>query len=86
MKKIDALQRRLDEVEGRQRVAKPSTAAPHRSATARPVGNVQPVVPQPPPLAALQQTAAPISGLLPPEPMGAYYEDALRSDLPGLSI
>jgi hypothetical protein len=86
MKKIDALQRRLDEVEGRQREARLSTTAAHRTATARPMSNVQPVVPQPPPTAAVQQAAAPIPGLLPPEPMGAYYEDALRSDLPGLSI
>jgi hypothetical protein len=38
----------------------------------------------------MQQAAAPIPGLLPPEPMGNQYEgeggDALRSDLPGLSL
>jgi hypothetical protein len=35
---------------------------------------------------ALQQAAAPIPGLLPPEPMGTQFEDALRSDLPGLAL
>jgi hypothetical protein len=48
--------------------------------------------PAPPPAVAavanvvMQQLAAPIPGLLPPEPMGTQFEDALRSDLPGLSL
>ena len=83
MKKIDALQRRLDEVEGRQRAAKSSSShVTHRTAPT-PMATV--AVP-PPPAAAVQQAAAPIPGLLPPEPMGSQFEDALRSDLPGLSI
>jgi hypothetical protein len=81
MKKIDALQRRLDEVEGRQRAAKSSARVAHRSAST-PVATAT----APPPVAAVQQAAAPIPGLLPPEPMGSQFEDALRSDLPGLSI
>ena len=93
MKKIDALQSRLDEVEGRQRVAKPSTAVTSRTAS-KPAAAAQaliPAPPPPPPAVAVQQAAAPIVGLLPPEPMGNQnYEgqggDALRSDLPGLSL
>jgi hypothetical protein len=94
IKKIDALQRRLDEVEGRQRAAKPSANATHRSpsppvATAIPAST--PVQPSPA-IAAIapQPNAAAIPGLLPPEPMGNQYDgeggDALRSDLPGLSL
>ena len=91
MKKIDALQRRLDEVEGRQRVAKPSANAVHRAppsvATAIPTST--PVQPSSATAAILPRPAAAI--LLPPEPMGNQnYDgeggDALRSDLPGLSL
>src|ERR1700733_2425746 len=100
IKKIDALQRRLDEVEGRQRAAKSSADKPssdkplahatHHSplpaATAIPAST--PV--QPYPAAPMPQAAGPIPGLLPPERMGNEYEgeggDALRSDLPGLSL
>jgi DcaP outer membrane protein len=94
IKKIDALQRRLDEVEGRQRAAKPSANATHRNpsppvATAIPAST--PVQPSPA-IAAIapRPDAAAIPGLLPPEPMGNQYDgeggDALRSDLPGLSL
>lgn len=98
MKKIDALQRRLDEVEGRERAAKraaklaakPAPAAPYRqtaapasTATTNPVA----IAALPPSTAAAQQAAAnSIPGLLAPEPMGSQFEDALRSDLPGLSL
>ena len=91
MKKIDALQRRLDEVEGRQRVAKPSANAAHRAppsvATAIPTST--PVQPSSATAAIAPRPAAAI--LLPPEPMGNQnYDgeggDALRSDLPGLSL
>ena len=75
-RKIDALQRRLDEVEGKK--AK-------ESAPASTLGEV-PKEPEPRPLPVVAAYAAPIEGLLPPEPMGAQYEDALRSDLPGLSL
>ena len=90
MKKIDALQSRLDEVEGRQRLAKPSAAVTPRTAS-KPPAAAQASIPVPsPPAVAVQQAAAPIPGLLPPEPMGNQYEgqggDALRSDLPGLSL
>ncbi len=95
IKKIDALQRRLDEVEGRQRAAKPPANEPSANATYRTA---------PPPAAAgtpaaapvqsaaypIQQPVAPARALLPPERMGNQYEgeggDALRSDLPGLSL
>jgi DcaP outer membrane protein len=92
MKKIDALQRRLDEVEGRQRVAKPSASATHpapsaaatRGPTSAPIQPSSAVAAIPP-----RPNAAP--RLLPPEPMGNQsYDgeggDALRSDLPGLSL
>ena len=83
MKKIDALQRRLDEVEGRQRAAKSSSARVTHRTVSTPVATA---AAPPPPAAAVQQAAGPIPGLLPPEPMGSQFEDALRSDLPGLSI
>jgi hypothetical protein len=90
MKKIDALQRRLDEVEGRQRAAKKPSAAVTSRAASTPVAAAQASITAPPPAVAVQQAAAPIVGLLPPEPMGNQYEgqggDALRSDLPGLSL
>ena len=91
MKKIDALQRRLDEVEGRQRVAKPLAYPPHRTTPPTVATATQTSTPvQASPAAAVPQAAPPIPGLLPPEPMGNQYEgeggDALRSDLPGLSL
>ena len=96
IKKIDALQRRLDEVEGRQQAAKSSTNKPSASATHRtPSPPVATAIPastpvQPYPAVPLQQAPAPVPGLLPPERMGNQYEgeggDALRSDLPGLSL
>lgn len=101
MKKIDALQRRLDEVEGRERAAKraaklaakpakPVTSASYRPAVS-PAGavatNPAVIASLPPSVVAEQQAATTsIPGLLAPEPMGSQFEDALRSDLPGLSI
>lgn len=116
MKKLDALQRRVDELEGRQKAAaKPSPGAATRTA-ATPGGAAgaapRPAVPAPAPAvpspavaatpapspptsspppsspadATVQQATAPISGLLAPEPMGHQFEDALRSDLPGISL
>jgi hypothetical protein len=78
IKKIDALQRRLDEVEGK--------AAKKPLATSDRVAKPTEPDPAPRPLPVVAANAAPIEGLLPPEPMGAPYEDALRSDLPGLSL
>ena len=97
MKKIDALQRRLDQVEDRQRADKPSTnkpsanAAHHTPSPQRAVTAIPASTPvQPYPAAPMPQAAGPIPGLLPPERMGNEYEgeggDALRSDLPGLSL
>jgi hypothetical protein len=102
MKKIDALQRRLDQVEDRQRADKPSTNKPstnkpsanaaHHPPSPQPVATAIPASTpvQPYPAAPMPQAAGPIPGLLPPERMGNQYEgeggDALRSDLPGLSL
>jgi hypothetical protein len=105
IKKVDALQRRLDEVEGRERAAKssadkssankPSSDKPLARATHHALPPAATAIPastpiQPYPAAAIQQAAAPIPNLLPPERMGNQYEgeggDALRSDLPGLSL
>jgi hypothetical protein len=102
MKKIDALQRRLDQVEDRQRADKPSTNKPstnkpsanaaHHTPSPQPVATAIPASTpvQPYPAAPMPQAAGPIPGLLPPERMGNQYEgeggDALRSDLPGLSL
>ncbi len=84
MKKIDELQRRLDKMEGKQRaMAKQQAAVPHAVAAApAPAANQRAAAT---PVAA-PQSAAPIPGLLPPKPMGSEYEDALRSDLPGISL
>lgn len=84
MKKIDALQRRLDEVE-RKKTAKPAAAPPATRAAAAPAA-AAPAAAPPPPSTIVVHSSEPIPGLLPPEPMGSSYEDALRSDLPGLSI
>jgi hypothetical protein len=84
IKKIDALQRRLDQVEGRQKAAKPVAAAQSKPAATAPHTASAPVSAAP--FVAGQQAVAPLQGLLPPEPMGSPFEDALRSDLPGLSI
>jgi hypothetical protein len=93
LRRIDALEHEVHELR-RERGGKTSPPAPRRAAstpapaelaTPQPIvssaaGTVAPVAP------ALQ--AAPIRGLLSPEPMGHQYEteDALRSDLPGLSL
>lgn len=83
IKKIDALQRRVDELENRQKAAKPPTTVQSRATVTAPAAARASTSPPP---ATAQQVAAPLAGLLPPEPMGTPYEDALRSDLPGLSI
>jgi len=94
---IEALKRRVDELESRQsvpkrqpeykRVAAPTskqtTAAPDALAAAAPAtrsATPRSAMPAPPP------TSGNIAGLRAPEPMGSQFEDALRSDLPGLSI
>jgi len=109
IRKIDTLQRRVDELEGRHGAAKPpavtgrrAAAAPVPAAASKPPPSVT-ALPTPPPVVAVSASAPPpavearaqiitpqvpatIPGLLPPEPMGTQFEDALRSDLPGLSI
>jgi hypothetical protein len=88
MQRIETLQRRVDELEGRDKRTKPPAPAAHRDkavATATPV-RAAPARPTVAPV--LQPPPAPLPGLLPPEQMGHQFgtEDALRSDLPGLSI
>ena len=59
----------------------PTPAVPSVAAVPAPL---PPAVVATAPAADLAATTVP--GLLPPEPMGNQFEDALRSDLPGLSI
>ncbi len=101
MQRIDALEHEVNELKGR-RPARPPVAPARRAAAATPVATPAPPPPpaaaaapvQAPaaaaakPAEAVLQEAAHVPGLLPPEPMGNQFlnEDALRSDLPGLSI
>ncbi len=99
MRKIDALQHRVDELEGQQKAAKAQAARPRRSAAATATVTPPPATaaapapaPAPPAAATAKVEPAPqpfeatVPGLIPPEPMGNQFsnEDALRSDLPGL--
>ena len=96
LRRIEALQRRVDELEGRGPPARPVARRKAATANAAPAARPRPAVaaaatPPPaavPPAAASSVADTDIPGLLPPEPMGRQYsdEDALRSDLPGLSI
>src|SRR5262249_37893312 len=101
MRQIKALQRRVDELEGRQRAPSAPVRSPSgvaaRAAAGGGAANRAPPRPAPPkrgaaggrpPPPAARTVSAPalIPGLRPPEPMGEQFEDALRSDLPGLSI
>ena len=124
LRRIEALQRRVDELEGRK-ATKATAGRTQRAPASGSVASVPPAAT--PPAAATAATAPPaaklaskvsgvrdeeqmvakpggplaitadqtetsvlapghIPGLLPPEPMGTQFEDALRSDLPGLSI
>jgi hypothetical protein len=92
---MEALQRRVDELEARDRKTKPPAPTNRGTAiVAPPKDAYKPHSGAPPailpavvtPVATAQPAPAPIPGLLPPEPMGSQFEDALRSDLPGLSI
>lgn len=101
MRRLDALQKEVDELKAERRAASRPTshavktahapaASPSKNAAApAAAGSATPAV------AALQQevakleeASAPVPGLAPPEPMGNQYEDedALQSDLPGLSL
>ena len=85
--RIDALQHRVDELEGRERRNKSLAKPKAPVASAAPVQASQysaPAVTADAP----QRVATSTPNLLPPEPMGNQYatEDALRSDLPGLSF
>jgi hypothetical protein len=102
MKKIDALQHRVDELEHGQHGSTASAPPARRTATAAAPAKSQVAAapsPLPAPAAAPQPPvteakAAPsaspfantVPGLQPPEPMGNSWEDALRSDLPGIAI
>jgi DcaP outer membrane protein len=97
-KLINALRHRVDELEAGDKHSKAqATTARHEplapAAVQKPA--VVPVASAQPPLIANaavppQPDAAAIPGLRPPEPMGSQYDgegqDALRSDLPGLSL
>ncbi|MBR0695529.1 DcaP family trimeric outer membrane transporter [Bradyrhizobium lablabi] len=93
-KLISALQHRVDELESREKRAK-SQAATARREPAAPQKPPRTTVASTPPVLTAAVPPSPvvadtIPGLRPPEPMGNQYEgegeDALRSDLPGLSL
>lgn len=102
IRRIDKLQSRVDELETERRIvpghaaaaSRPSQAAKSRSVAAAPPA-VQPPVgaaaatptgaPQPPLPADLAATPSWVAQLQPPEPMGTF-DEALRSNLPGLSF
>ncbi len=102
-RQIQALQRRVEELESEHRTPKTHASAPksqtaHASKSAKPKTPTQPMEGDPPEAfvttpqgvaiseAQIAREAIDIPGLLPPEPMGTQFEDALRSDLPGLSF
>ncbi|WP_426614353.1 DcaP family trimeric outer membrane transporter [Bradyrhizobium sp. McL0616] len=97
-KLISALRHRVDELETRDKHSKSQAATARRDVVAPTAGQKPPAIPvastEPRTTAnaavPLQAAAAPIPGLRPPEPMGSQYDgegqDALRSDLPGLSL
>ena len=109
MKKIEALQHRVDELEGRERAkgaqasqahhaAVATSTAPKPAAGSKAVPTTASAAPATAPAPSATAAAKPepatspfeatVPGLMPPEPMGNQFsnEDALRSDLPGLSI
>ena len=95
-KVIDALKRRVDELESREKHPKSQPATAHREpAAAQKPAPVAVGYPQPGPTAGAVVPPGPIApqavpALRPPEAMGSQYDgegqDALRSDLPGLSL
>jgi hypothetical protein len=98
MRKIDALQHRVDQLESQQNATR-TQAARSRHEAAPTTATAPPAVAAPPATApaatatAKAESPTPafettVPGLLPPEPMGNQFstEDALRSDLPGVSI
>jgi len=98
-KVIGALRRRVDELETRDKQAKSRPTAAPREVAVLAAGQKPPAIPvasaAPPENANAavppQSVAAAIPGLRPPEPMGSQQydgegQDALRSDLPGLSL
>lgn len=103
-RQIEALQRRVEELES-GRKSKPTATAARRNEVPAPAHKPAPAYPvtsTPTPAYPVTSTSTPaypviavppprpvpttIPGLLPPEPMSEQFEDALRSDLPGLSI
>ncbi len=97
-KVISALRHRVDELGNRDKHAKSRPTAAPREAAARTAVQKPPAIavasaaPRETANAAVlpQPAVAAIPGLRPPEPMGSQYDgdgqDALRSDLPGLSL
>src|SRR5262249_18378617 len=94
---IKVLKQRVDELEGREHASShPAGGAPRAAAASR-VKNTSKRAPAAPvpvagmpvvigaPVPAVEVAAPPIAALRPPERMGEEFEDALRSDLPGLS-
>ncbi|WP_426610504.1 DcaP family trimeric outer membrane transporter [Bradyrhizobium sp. McL0616] len=97
-KLISALRHRVDELETRDKHSKLQATTARREAAAPTAGQKPSPIPATstePRMTAnaavlLQPAGAAIPGLRPPEPMGSQYDgegqDALRSDLPGLSL
>lgn len=77
--RIDALQRRLDQLEG-QAKKKPKATAKSAPAASPAVDKSAEAE------APVSQVFAKVPGLAAPEAMGQAFEDALRSDLPGLAL
>jgi hypothetical protein len=101
-RQIEALQHRVEELEDERRASKRAHSKKKQLSNLpkrKPAkSSSEPIVDDPPQAVvttpagmaitepAATQAALSIPGLLPPEPMGTQFEDALRSDLPGLSF
>ena len=99
LRRLDALQKEVDELKAERRAARGPRARPEQRARPLPVSAGQsrgggcargraPVAALQAEVKQLEAATAPVPGLAPPEPMGNQYEDedALQSDLPGLSL
>jgi len=86
LRRIDALERQVEELARRPAppvAATPVPAPPPTAAMPAPAPPPVSASPAAPPLAAYAER---VPGLRPYEPMGASYEDALASDLPGIAL
>jgi hypothetical protein len=77
MRKIDALQRRVDQLEGRQKTAQP-TPGPRQQAAAAPPVKAPPGAPQPAPA----PSPAPLAGAAPPSPVAGAPPPVAGAVLP----